>query len=932
MALEQDTVQWREALALLKQWQQAPDSDRGPLLRHLCEEHPAAAPALRQLTDSLQSAEAEGFLTGAAQPFSPRGLARPGTVCGHWMLERPLGSGGMGEVWQARRNDGLHEGIAAIKLLHAGPRTALAEARFAAEGRVLARLAHPHIARLLDVGIDTDGQRYIVLEHVAGEPIDRWCNAREALVAERLRLFLQVCDAVSHAHAQLVVHRDLKPSNILVTADGQTKLLDFGIARLLDDEAGELTRAGVPALTPEYAAPEQLLGGAISVATDVHALGGLLFELLTGSRPHADAGASPEQRLRAALDGVVRRPSQVASDALAPLLRGDLDHIVDRALRQQPAERYASVRALAEDVQRHVRHEPVSVRAPTRRYRLVKFMRRHRAGAAAGSFAVLALLVGGSAALFQAGRARDEAAVANATREFLVGLFQSVKVGETGLGASLDRPVRDLLLEGGQRLLDDRTLPAAVRLDLLTTLGGLHSRLNLLEGAERMGAEALALTRQRHGSDSEAWVQAAIEHGATLTRLGRSQEALGLLTEALAAIERTDRSGSETHTLLLLELGDAAFDADDPRVASFLVRAIGGFASNHPQHRERISAHVTLMRVHMGKEDFDAADREADRIEAILQSRSSPRPYDRHQFEYWRASRWRMTGDFEKASAAEARAAAVAVDALGPRHPQVIAGRVTRAQTEHQWARRDIAWSALAAARAEARDPAIWSEQQFEWAMALMAYAEGDTEKALPAALRVVQAAEPGARSQAQGLALLARVSTLAARHDTAIAAARAASDRVADVSEPESLTRLQIQTNYAEALQQGGRSDAAGEAFRQLLASLEARTAKPTPVLNWLRARGLVGLSAHRLALEPAAALEMATEAAASLGVGRHTLDERVLQARAWLAQAEALRALGQRAQGALVAQRAVAALERDQVAASPRLAHARTVLASLR
>lgn len=925
-----NTGDWRDALALLERLQHLPESERAEMLDRLCEAQPAAAAPLRQLAHSLQQAQADHFLTGAGIS-GLAGAARVGSVCGKWTLQSPLGTGGMGEVWLARRSDGLHEGQAAIKLLHAGPRTALTQARFAAEGRVLARLEHPHIARLLDVGIDHDGQRYIVLEHVAGQAITAWCNQHHTPLGGRLALFLQVCDAVAHAHAQLVVHRDIKPSNILVTADGQAKLLDFGIAKLLDDDGGELTRAGLPALTPDYAAPEQLLGGPTSVATDVHALGVLLFELLTGTRPRADVAASAEQRLRATLDGVIRRPSEVAGGALARQLRGDLDHIVEHALQKLPADRYPSVRALADDVVRHLRHEPVSVRAPSWPYRLMKLARRHRAGVAAGSFAVLALLAGSGMALWQAGKARSEAAVANATRAFLVDLFQTVKVFEGGLDASLDRPVRDLLLEGGQRLLDDRALAPAVRLDLLKTLGGLHSRLSLLDGAERMGAEALVLTKQVHGAHSEAWAKAATEHGATLTRAGRPHEAMRLLGEALQVMEQMGRSGSEAHALLLLELGDAAFDADDMRAAGYLAGAVESFAAHHPEHRERISAHVTLMRTHLRNEDFAAADREAAVIEAIHRSSTSPRPYDQHQFAYWTASRWRMTGDFERASAAEARAAAVAVDALGPRHPQVIAGRVTRARTDHQWAQRGPAWASLAAARAEPRDPVSWIEPHFDEATAMMAWSEGDVATAWPVALRLVNGSDAQTRDHTQNLALLARAAALAGRHGTAVAAARTAMDQAARHSRPGSLARLQIQADYAAALQQDGQATAAGEAFGQLLAAVEARRAESMPVLNTLRARGLLGLSAQRLPQEPAAALSLASGAAASLGTGRHTLDERVLLAQTRVAQARALRALGRRADARDVVQSAVADLQRDQVADSPRLTEAMSVQASL-
>ncbi|MBC8057432.1 MAG: serine/threonine protein kinase, partial [Rhizobiales bacterium] len=252
-------------------------------------------------------------IPSSSQAGSPATGTSPGARFGPWELLALIGSGGMGEVWLAARSDGLYTGRAAIKLLRAAPHdsatTALLNARFAREGELLARLTHPHIAQLLGAGVlssdgSPDGTRYLVLEYVQGERIDRWCDAHRLDLNARLRLLLQLCDAVAFAHANLIVHRDLKPANILVNQAGHAKLLDFGVAKLLEDtpENTDLTREGSAGLTPEYAAPEQINGGAVTVATDVYAIGVLMFKLLSGQRPYGAAGSSAAQLARAIVE------------------------------------------------------------------------------------------------------------------------------------------------------------------------------------------------------------------------------------------------------------------------------------------------------------------------------------------------------------------------------------------------------------------------------------------------------------------------------------------------------------------------------------------------------------------------------------------------------------------------------------------------------
>jgi serine/threonine protein kinase len=292
-----------------------------------------------------------------------------GSTIGAYTLDVPLGAGGMGVVWKAHRSDGRYEGAVALKLLQLAVLERHTEATFTLEGTLLARLSHPNIARLLDAGVTAAGQPYLVLEYVEGTRLDTFADAHRLDVPARLRLLLQVCDAVAHAHTHLVLHRDLKPSNVLVDGEGRVKLLDFGVGSWLDHESGPGASAGPRRFTPEYAAPEQHHGGAITTATDVYALGVLLQDLLTGRSP---SGAAP--------------PS--------PRLRGDLDAIVAKALKTDPAERYEGVSALAEDVRRHLRHETIEARPDTVAYRTATFLRRHPWPVAA-SIVTVALLSAG---------------------------------------------------------------------------------------------------------------------------------------------------------------------------------------------------------------------------------------------------------------------------------------------------------------------------------------------------------------------------------------------------------------------------------------------------------------------------------------------------------------------------------------------------------
>ena len=345
---------------------------------------PGQAAEVRSLLQFVDETRVGLLGQGAAALAAPlpddAGTDRVGQRLGAWRVVEPLGRGGMGEVWLAERADGAYAGQAAIKVVRAGRSSASVLARFAVEQQALARLSHPHIAHLLDAGRTADGQPYFVMERVSGRPIDAACEGRP--LPERLGLFLQLTDAVAHAHQQLLVHRDLKPSNVLVTEAGQVKLLDFGIAKALDASTPEvaaaetetsdeatLTRAGERPFSPRYASPEQVRGEAVGTATDVYSLGVLLYVMLTGVSPYGRSASTPADAARSVLDETPTRPSRLPPDLVGPdweamrqRLRGDLDSILLKALAKQPEARYASVDALAADVRAYLDKRPVSAR------------------------------------------------------------------------------------------------------------------------------------------------------------------------------------------------------------------------------------------------------------------------------------------------------------------------------------------------------------------------------------------------------------------------------------------------------------------------------------------------------------------------------------------------------------------------------------------
>lgn len=479
----------------------------------------------------------------------------PGTRLGVWSLGERLGRGGMGEVYAAERVDGVVAQQAAVKVLKRGLDTEAVLARFLRERSILARLSHPHIARLLDAGATDDGRPWLVMERIQGRPIDLWLREHGATLEQCLLLMRMVCEAVHEAHRNLIVHRDLKPANVLVTADGQVKLLDFGIAKILDEETPDATRLSGTALpmTPAYAAPEQWRGDNVTTATDIYALGVMLYALLTGRLPRepttvaglAQAVTRPSEALRGKPDGS-------ASSLRRTGWRRDLDLIVLKALHDEPDRRYASAQALANDLARYLAHEPVSAAPDAWSYRARMFVRRNRALSAGIAATTLSLLLGLAGVLWQAHQARLAATRADRLVEYLA---ETLSAANPQRHAGQWPTVLDLLAEAsrkvGERFADDTLAQAR----LYATFNGIYNRLNQPERVAELAPRALKANIAAYGAGSRPVAVARQELSETLFGLGDYHGCIEQSREAARLFRQLDgpASSDAVSTLTLLQ-------------------------------------------------------------------------------------------------------------------------------------------------------------------------------------------------------------------------------------------------------------------------------------------------------------------------------------------------------------------------------------------
>jgi serine/threonine-protein kinase len=572
-----DAALWQQISKHLDALEELAPAHRRRHLEELATVQPGLARTLRELLAEEVLLRESDFLVGSALPLAAlRPDPRPsmaGRQIGAYTIGQLLGRGGMGEVWLASRSDGRFEGRCAMKFIDSAmARPDLAQ-RFRREGRLLGRLSHPNIARLIDAGATDDGTQYLVLEYVDGERIDQYCSSRDLGVAHRVRLFLDAVAAVAHAHSQLVIHRDLKPSNVFVTHDGAVKLLDFGVAKLLGDDstdgAESHTRVEDCALTPEYAAPEQLLGEAPSGATDVYQLGMLLYVLLTGSHPLRLTG-SRNERVKAALQGCVPRASEFAGAELRRELRGDLDAILARALESDPAHRYPTAAALSDDLLRYLNNEPVQARQGTALYQVRKFVGRHRLSVAVSAIALAALCASLVFAIEQARVARGERdrAFALASRNDAVTDFLNTVITEA---ADSDKPVTaDEMLARGERLASlNRGGDPANRAAVLAMIAAQYHSLGSAGKAAELMERALALLESSPSDGLRAELRCG--YAVVISDMGRREEALKILS---AEIEHPPVDPSSFAQCLHDRAQFAATGGDSEETLSYALHAL----------------------------------------------------------------------------------------------------------------------------------------------------------------------------------------------------------------------------------------------------------------------------------------------------------------------------------------------------------------------
>ncbi len=612
----------------------------GPRERWL-QEQEVNQPALGR---RLRSMMARYAMLGQDEIATPEGsldratvlLAVPGGQCsdsgrcigdqvGPYKLTGAIGEGGMGSVWRAQRNDGVLDRTVALKLPHVHQARGLAE-RFARERDILATLAHPNIARLYDAGTDAAGQAYLAMELVEGEPIDQYCASHELSVAQRLNLLLQVARALAHAHAHLVVHRDLKPSNIQVSADAQVHLLDFGIAKLLDEGSDKpgLTREIGRIMTPDYASPEQVAGAVIGTASDVYSLGVVAYELLCGQRPYRLRRASVAALEDAILESEVQAPSTVAQGtALRKALRGDLDAIVLQALRKDPTRRYASVEDMARDIERHLQGLAVQARGDSASYRALRFGARHRLGLVAAAAVLVAVLGGTTAALWQAAAAREQARQARVIQEFMLDIFRARGREFTDPARMEQTTARELLDAGVERV--DQALAATPqsKVPVLGVLADMYFQLGDWRKAYDMQQQALALARTVLPGDDPQLAQRLLALANLMNDGSRHDDGGQLVAEAGRVLDAAGDHGSAVRGEYYLQKA-RHYRYEALHLARSSADEALEFFSQHPgTDIAQIKAYAVAAQTRILTQDYAGAERLLRRGKQLAQQRGA---------------------------------------------------------------------------------------------------------------------------------------------------------------------------------------------------------------------------------------------------------------------------------------------------------------------
>ncbi len=679
--------QWAVLSALLDEALELPPAARAAWVESLRGPNASLKEELARLLERQARIETSDFLgtipkLGDGAATVPPAAVPVGTAVGPYVIEQEIGRGGMGIVYRAHRADGLIKRPVALKLLHPGLATAELLGRFARERDILASLTHPNIARLYDAGSTDTGQPYIALEYVEGLSLIDYCDGRRLALRERLRLLVQILRAVQFAHTNLVIHRDLKPSNILVTATGEVRLLDFGIAKPLREHgalATEVTQFGGRALTPDYAAPEQLLGHAVSTASDVYSLGVVMYELLCGCRPYRPKRASVAALEEAVLLTEPVRPSHAAIEAHAAAARastvrslrralaGDLDAIALKTLRKSPSERYATADAFAQDLERHLAGEPVLAQPESSWYRAGKFIRRNVFVVAATMAVVVALAAGLGVALLQTKRANEEARVARSVQAFLQDVFQANSKSNVSPAKAQQTTARELLDIGTSKIDAALADSPRAKLEVLETLGAMHHDLGLDDKSVELLQRRVDLTRQYYGNDDVRLASALRDLSLSLADTSRVGERPTVITEGLAILDRAGDRSSNLRANLLGDFAQYYLEFDLPKALGY-AHASSQIMEGRPASEDVQEALVmegTILN-YMGR--FAEAGALLERaVTASKQAFGDPNPHLPHVEVYLAEARY-GAGDFAGAEQAYRSAFKVGADSLGPSH------------------------------------------------------------------------------------------------------------------------------------------------------------------------------------------------------------------------------------------------------------------------
>lgn len=638
---------WQRVRNVLERAIELDPAERAPFLDQACADDRELRHEVESLMESFERA-GDTFLEGraidaAGVEVEPEPPAAAGQRIGSYQVVEEIGHGGMGVIYRAVRADDQFRKEVAIKVVRGSLTDELSTQRFLAERQILANLDHPNIARLLDGGT-VDGRPYVVMEYVQGVPIDQYCDSGKLTVRARLELFRTVCSAVAYAHQHLVIHRDIKPANILVTSGGDPKLVDFGIAKIVDadqSEAGDPTVTMVRLMTPEYASPEQMRGEPISTATDVYSLGVVLYGLLSGARPYRTTGRTANEMARAVLEQEPERPSAAVTRAISSgsevvslargtsteklrrRLQGDLDNIVLKAIRKEPKRRYVSVEQLSEDIHRYLTGRPVVARPDTFSYRSGKFIRRNKAGVIAAAMVLVALLGGIAATMRQAAIARAERARAEQrfydVRQLANSLLFEVHDAIATLPGST--PARKILVDRALQYLDKLAKEAKGDLSLQRELAAAYEKVGDVQGGFRtsnLGDTAGFISSYRKAlAIREAVYQADPENLVAQRELLRTH---GRLSDAL--LGAGDPSGSLEQLRALLPIAARLADRDPKNLRDRrnLARALldyGWKSSTNGDWRaglEQCRKGVAILEQMLAA---DAKDRETQRLLAV---------------------------------------------------------------------------------------------------------------------------------------------------------------------------------------------------------------------------------------------------------------------------------------------------------------------------